>query len=99
MSGGRVNTDLVDLVDIFDTVREACGITRGDVLVRMTKGGTLKGRVLDSYTGDPIAGATFQTGIAQDTLLFGNVRWAKWTETVLWDSVYSPVNGGYTDEC
>ena len=28
----------------------------------------------------------FQTGIAADTLLFGSIRWADWTETVLLDT-------------
>lgn len=30
----------------------------------------------------------FQSGIAEDTLLFGSVRWADWTSTVLVDDMY-----------
>ena len=37
------------------------GMTTPDIVVRMTRGGTLKGRVIDSYTGDPIAGAEITT--------------------------------------
>lgn len=37
------------------------GIQTGDVLVRVTKGGTLRGRVVDSYTGEPIVGAVVST--------------------------------------
>jgi len=37
------------------------GVTTTDVVVRLTKGGTLKGAVADSYTGQPIVGATVGT--------------------------------------
>lgn len=32
-----------------------------DIVVRLTRGGTLRGRVLDSYTGDPVVGAAVST--------------------------------------
>lgn len=31
----------------------------------------------------------FQTGVAEDTLLFGSVRWVEWSETVINPAVYS----------
>jgi len=37
------------------------GIQTRNVLVRLTKGGTIKGTVVDSYTGKPIAGAKVET--------------------------------------
>jgi protocatechuate 3,4-dioxygenase beta subunit len=37
------------------------GLTEPDVLVRMTRGGGLKGRVVSGYTNEPIAGAVVST--------------------------------------
>ncbi|MBT8458294.1 MAG: hypothetical protein KJN60_01345 [Boseongicola sp.] len=35
----------------------------------------------------------FQSGVAEDTLVFGSVRWVEWTETVLNPGVYSTLPG------
>ncbi len=37
------------------------GLVTADVVVRMSKGGSLRGRIVDSYSGDPIAGAEVKT--------------------------------------
>lgn len=37
------------------------GMATPDVVVRLTQGGTLRGKVLDSYTGDPVVGAVIST--------------------------------------
>ncbi len=37
------------------------GIQTRSIVVRLTKGGSIKGKVLDSYTGEPIAGARVET--------------------------------------
>lgn len=36
----------------------------------------------------------FQTGIAQDTLLFGGIRWAQWSEFKIDPAVFTPLAGG-----
>lgn len=35
----------------------------------------------------------FQSGIAEDTLMFGSVRWVEWTETVLNPTIYATLPG------
>ena len=48
----------------------------------------LAGSVGDLITTMPQSvNLDFQTGIAADTLLFGSIRWADWTETVLLDTI------------
>ena len=37
------------------------GIQTRNIVVRLTKGGTIKGKVFDAYTGDPIVGAKVET--------------------------------------
>ncbi len=52
----------------------------------------LAGSVGDLITTMPQSvNLDFQTGIAADTLLFGSIRWADWTETVLLDTAAGPL--------
>jgi protocatechuate 3,4-dioxygenase beta subunit len=37
------------------------GLVTSDVVVRMSKGGSLRGQVVDSYSGDPLPGAEIET--------------------------------------
>lgn len=36
----------------------------------------------------------FQTGVAEDTLLFGQIRWADWSEFLIDPAFFTPVAGG-----
>jgi len=44
-----------------DTFTATQGLVTSDVVVTMTRGGSIKGRVLDAYTGKPVPGAEINT--------------------------------------